>query len=191
MTCISRIYQDIGYDCDNKKIGGVNQSILLVNRPDISTKTVQVDAVTGKHNVSAVTLVTGATGYLISSVDTKKQIFDVDATFNYVEDGSNDWTHSVGLRTWNLTETDMAYINSLSGGADLVAFAKDSDGWKVYGLQGGLSMTEGKYNSNENKGNFVFRIASSGTNLEPSAPYVYFDTDEATTEANIAAKLAS
>lgn len=190
-TCIGRIYQDIGFDCDNKKTGGVTQSILLVNRQDIESKTTDIDAATGKHSLTNVTLKTGTTGYLITSIDSKKQIFDVDATFNYVEDAPNDWTHSVGLRTWNLTEADMTYINSLGDGVDIVAFAKDSDGWKVYGIHSGLTMTEGKLNSKENKGNFVFRLASSGTDLEPYAPLVYLDTDEATTEANITGKLAA
>ncbi len=188
-----KIISDFLVGCADVIKGGIEQSIVLINRTDIdkSASVVDTDVLTGKHTITSLVLNTGTTGYVIEGIG-NKQIFSAGYTLNNADDQPNDFTHTLALRLFNCTEASAALVNSLALGADLVAVVKNKSGcFEILGYDGGLKVSEASKNSAENKGSVVFTLSSSANDTEPYVPYQYLDTDTATTQAAYDNKFAA
>lgn len=188
-----RVIGDFSVACGQAIKGGVEQYFVVINRSDIdyANSVVNSDSTTGSHSISNIALVTGATGYRIEGIG-NKQIFTTGYNQNTADDQPNDFTHTATMRLFGCSEAEDAFVNGLALGADLVVVAKQKSGcYKVYGWHAGLKATEITQNSNENKGTHVITLASEGEDTEPFVPYTYFNTDEATTDADVASKFAA
>jgi len=191
MTC-GKILADILFDCNTPPKGGIEQTIVLINREDINKagSTIDSDVATGKHTITSLALNTGATGYNITGLP-GKQIFTTSVTPNVAEDQPDDFTHAVNIRLFNCNETSASLMNNLAVGADLVAVVRNKSGCiEVFGWDAGLKLSEGSRNSNENRGSWLVTLSSTGTDTEPKTPYIFFNTDEATSIARFEAKFA-
>ena len=192
MSC-GKILGDILKDCNDVLKGGIEQGIVLINRSDIdyANSVVDSDITAGTHKITTLQLKTGTTGYLIEGIG-GKQIFTAGYTANVADDQPDDFTHSVSLRLFNCSEASASFMNNLAAGADLAAVVRHKNGcYSVYGWDAGLKISEATLNSNENKGAAVFTLSSSSTDTEPKVPYIYFDTDDATSESNFVLKFAA
>lgn len=192
MDC-GKILSDLMYDCSKPPITGIEQRIVLINRADIdkTATTIDSDNTTGKHVITNLALNTGATGYLITGINSK-QIFTSGWNINVAEDQPDDFTHMVTIRLFNCDEASASFVNNLASGADLVAVVLKKNGCiEVYGYNSGLKISEGTNNSNENKGTSVITLSSLGVDTEPKVPYLYLDTDEATSLDKFNAKFSA
>ncbi len=179
-------------DCNSIIIKGIEQSILLINRCDILSYT--VDKTSTTHKATSIVLNTAALGYLIQGVS-GKTLFTAGHSKNENDDAPDDVTHFVNLRGWNLTESNLAYVRELIKGADLVAITLDKadpldvNKYKVYGLENGLKLGDYAQNTGENRGAFIYTLTSKDPDFETDPPLVWLETDVATTDAKYAAKL--
>ena len=189
MDC-SKIIEDVLYECDNPPVAGIKQKVVLINKSDILEVVKDNDPSTGKHRAT-ITLKEGKTGYFITGPEGSK-IFTAGYTPNVADDQPTDFTQTVAVRVLNHGEKANILMNSLSQSGNVVAIVSKEQGYyEIYGLDAGLKLTEGGSNSNENKGALSITLASKGIDTEPKTPYIYFDTDEATTEANFENKLSA
>ena len=181
-------------DCNSTVVKGIEQSILVINRCDIDSYT--VDKTDTTHKATAITLKTGSQGYLIQGVD-GKSLFTASHALNSNDDAPDDWTHTIAMRGWNLSEENLIYIRSLGRGADLVAItldktaASDESKYKVYGLENGLKLGEYAQNTGENRGAFIYTLTSKEPDFETDPPLVWLEADTPATDAKYVAQLAA
>lgn len=179
-------------NCDSTIVKGVEQSMMVINKCDIKSYTVDKTATT--HKATSIVLETGKTGSIIQGIS-GKSLFTASHSLNSNDDAPDDWTHTVNMRGWNLTEANLIYIRSLGRGAELVVITLDKTAstdvnkYKVYGLENGLKLTEYAQNTGENRGAFIYSLASKDPDFETDPPLVWFDTDLVTTDSQYAAKL--
>ncbi|TSE05254.1 hypothetical protein [Aquimarina algiphila] len=180
-------------DCNSIIVKGIEQAVLLINRCDIDNYSV-VKSDT-EHKATAINLKPGTTGYLIKGLN-GKSLFNASHSINVNDDAPDDWNHTVALRGWNLTEANLVYIRNLGRGADLVAITLDKTAsddlnkYKVYGLENGLKIGEYSQNTGENKGAFIYTLASKAPDFETDPPVVWLEADLPATDAKYLNKLA-
>jgi hypothetical protein len=186
-----KVLADQLMDCNSTIVKGIEQAVLLINRCDIESYTLDITDTT--HKATAITLKSGSTGYLIQGVSGKSLFYGSHA-INSNDDAPDDFTHTVGLRMYNLTESNLIYIRSLGKGADVVAITLDKaqgdDKYKVYGIENGLKVGEYAQNTNENRGAAIYTLTSKDPDFESYPPVVWLESDEATTDTKYGDKLA-
>lgn len=145
MACISKLTSAIVYDCDSGATGLV--SAIIINKSDIASYTVNANTA----NVSAVTLIGGATPY---KIDTVKRSLVVSASLRVNDGAPNAYSHSASIiQTSNDSTAARTTLNDIANGS-FVIMAK----WagravaEVYGLYYGLSATGVENNSHDNGG---------------------------------------
>jgi len=201
MATCGNIFANLSISCTDKPTGGLEQQIVLINRADIDLTASVVDSTlsssAGTHKVTSLVCKAGKTGYEISSYNDKRLLL---AAFNLNrnEDGPNDYTHSINIRAFDLSEETLVFLKGLGEGAEVVAVIQYNDkgalsanAFGVYGFSKGLKVGEMAYNSNENKGMTMITLASQEPDLEPFPPMLYFDTDYATGLAAFENKFAT
>lgn len=192
-TICGKILSDQLMDCNSTIIKGIEQAIILINRCDIETYT--LDRTDTTHKATAINLRSGSTGYLLQGVS-GKNLFFASHSMNENDDAPNDVAHTISLRGFNLTEENLIYIRGLVKGADLVAItldktqSTDEDKYKVYGIENGLKLGEYAQSTNENRGAFVYTLSSREPDFETGPPLVWLESDVATTDAKYSNKLA-
>lgn len=200
MAICGKIFSEQSFDCDSKPTGGIEQTIILINREDINLSTTVLDRTltdsSGTHKITTLELASGTTGYEFTSIRSKR-LFSAGANININDDGPNDWTHTLNTRVFNLCEESLVFLKGLGEGAEVVAVVQTNDkgtnsacAFQVYGFDKGLKLLEATYNSNENKGTVPVVLASQEPDLEPYPPMLYLDTDYATSLAAFENKFA-
>lgn len=186
-----KIVADQLIDCDSEFVKGIEQQVLIINRCDIESFT--VDKTEATHKATAITLKSGSTGYIIQGLSNKSLFYGAHSIVSN-DDTPDSFLHTIGLRGYNLTEENLIYIRNLGKGADLVAITLDKaqgdDKYKVYGLQSGLKVGEYSQNTNESSGAFIYTLTSKEPDTESDPPLVWFEADEASTDSKFAGKLA-
>ena len=193
MAICGKIFSEQSFDCDLKPTGGLDQTIILINKDDIDLTSSVVDRTltdtAGTHKVTTLQLQSGKTGFEFTSIRSKR-LFSAGASININDDSPNDWTHTINTRVFNLCEESLVFLKALGEGAELVAIVQSNDkglanacAFQVYGWDKGLKLTEATFDSNENKGTIPLVLSSQEPDLEPYPPMLYLDTDYATTLA--------
>jgi hypothetical protein len=201
MATCGNIFAGQSISCTDKPTGGIEQRIVLINRADIDLTASTVDstltATAGTHKVTSLACKSGKTGYEFSSY-TDKRLFSAAFNINRNEDAPNDYTHTLTLRAFDLSEASLTMLKALGEGAEVVAIIEYNDkgsaqanAFGVYGFTKGLKVGEMTYNSNENKGTVLLTMASQEPDLEPFPPMLYSDTDYATSLAAFEALFAT
>jgi hypothetical protein len=187
MATCGNIFTGQSISCTDKPTGGIEQRIVLLNRADIDLTASTVDstltATAGTHKVTSLACKSGKTGYEFSSY-TDKRLFSAAFNINRNEDAPNDYTHTLSLRAFDLSEASLVMLKALGEGAEVVAIieyndkgASEANAFGVYGWSKGLKVGEMTFNSNENKGTVLLTMASQEPDLEPFPPMLYSDTD--------------
>ena len=192
MSTCGAIFAGHAADCNTRTKAGAEQTVLLFNREDIDLGTTVVDSTegaSGTHKISTFQLKAGKTGYKFQGLGDKQHIADL---FEFIrnEEGYNEFAHRLRLRLYGLSETDMVTLKGLAKGANLVAMveskskgANNADAFRVLGFDAGLKLQEAVYDTNENTGQMPLVLSSIEPDLESNPPYIYFDTDYATSKA--------
>lgn len=190
-SCDFLLAQDIAPDCENPQVGGMENLAILINRADVDFATLVKDPTNaaivktlaikvGKQGYSV--LQTGATPFsgtqTAFTAGTYRNKFTKDLQF-LIPDHSPDICKNV--------------VDNLANGVFVAVVQnkyKGADGkakYEIYGLEGGLRMTEAPRDANsaDTDGGWLVKMQE----VAPSSGIFLWDTDEATTDAAFEALL--
>lgn len=186
------VLNDLVYSCDNKSVGGLVQTVKLINRCDLEpgdwTLTRSMTSLACSHLIAY----SGTDPATLNGVSVQgipgKRLLSASFTSSNTDYGWY-WTHIVNLFSQGLTREAICNLKALGEGAELIAIVEQNfkgtnsqDAFMVYGWDAGLKLGDFTYNSNENNGNSVIPLTSIDPDLEPYPPMVLFMTDYATTK---------
>lgn len=176
MACIKKITVPIVYDCDNKPIAGLETRALMANRADIDFAAIVRSA--DGTTITNLPMIGAAVGFPIDDI---KNLNNANSEFVKGE-MDNAHKHSFLGRIFNLDPASLVTVNALADGAEVVIIVESkykgtdqASAFKIFGLDVGLTMQEGKYGSGENKGVYTFTVGSEDGYEEPKALYFWLE----------------
>lgn len=183
---------DIIYNCEDKAVGGIVQTLKLINRCDIdlSEWTVTRGGTTNCANLITSTATDPAT---MASITVQgipgKRLLNAGFSSSNTDYGWY-YTHFVNLFAQGLTQEVLCKIDAFGNGAEVIAIveqnfkgATDKDAFMIYGWDAGLKLGDMTFDTNENNGNTIIPLTSLDPDLEPHVPLTFLITDYATTKA--------
>lgn len=187
------VKNDLTYNCDNKAIGGITQTVKLINRCDLNLADWTVSRAgtptTCANNVKYVgTDPITANAVTVQGIPGKRLLNFTFASSN-TEFG---WyfTHALNLFAQGLSQQVLCNIRDFSAGAEVVAIVEQNfkgednlDAFVVLGWDAGLKLGDMTFDANANNGNTILPITSLDPDLEPYPPLTLLMTDYATTKA--------
>lgn len=191
MTNCGKLTRGARYDCDNPAQGGVEKDVILVNKDDILgvTRT----SIEGVEFITDLVLKNNAIGYEFQGFGTSvvpSHTLRRSAT-------SVTYDHIVQLQVFEVNQWQKNNLEKAALGRQVAIvknFSNDLDRnyFEIYGLDIGLQLNEltREPSNSETGGSFtgIFRTLEDRPG-EKKMPVTWFDTDLATTEAKIRAKL--
>lgn len=187
------VLNDLLYDCENKAVGGIVQTIKLINRCDIDLSDWTLERSMSPDDCEHSVEYTGEdpselNARTVQGIPGKRLL---NAGFN---SSSTDYgwyyTHFVNLFNQGLTAQGLCNIKAFGEGADVIAIVEQNfkgtdnqDAFLVYGFDTGLKLGDVAYDSNENNGNTIIPLTSLDPDLEPFPPMRLLMTDYETTKA--------
>lgn len=194
MANCAKIINDSLNSCENKSVGGLEQTVKLINRDDILANladfTVQRTlGPTCQHTISAYAGDPADLNAVTFEGIPSKQLLSASFALS-ITDYADMFTHTVNLFSSGMSSATVCNIKALAVGAEVVAIvqnkdkgANNQDAFWVYGWDNGLKIGEFTWSSNENNGNSIIPLASREPNLEKDPPLRLLLTDYATTKA--------
>ena len=182
----------VSYNCDEKPVGGIEQRVWLFNIEDVdrTASVVNRDSTGNIHNISNFSLVTGANLYAFEGIDSLSVLYS-----GYTSEATDYglyMIHMVNIAIYNQCEESMVLLNKFLNGARVGAIVENKGkgadnecAYSILGYERGMTSQEIAYNSNENNGVVPLVLQSTSTSLERYTPYVYLETDYATTTTKI------
>lgn len=188
-TCVNEIMMDLGFDCANPPVKGLEKEILLINRNDIDFGASQLS----DNKITSLVLKSGKKGYVARFA--KDTHISVATKPEFSDDELNGHRHSVGLRIYGKTVEECNQIDKLVAGASLVAVVQNKgkgtnaqDAFDVYGWFLGLEATEGE--GRTNGGEYILTLSTPSGQKEPKNVLRWLETDYTTTKTKFDNKLA-
>jgi hypothetical protein len=182
-TLCSQIGADILFNCNNKPVAGVEQRLVLINRPDLDALGITLDETYPNSLITGIELKTGKIGYEIQGI---KQIMNFTNSLVTDEASFDGVKHSItGIKIYDPSEITRDEINKYVGGAEVYAVLERK--WKgvdnahaflFFGKSFGLIISELKDESVD--GIIQISLSTPGNAKEPFLPHIYRDTDYAT-----------
>lgn len=180
------VLNDLIYDCDNKSVGGIVQTIKLINSCDINiadwTINREMSPTECTHNIEfSGEDPASLNARTVTSLPGKRLL---NATF---ASSNNDYgwyyTHTVNLFAQGLSEQGLCNIKAFGEGAQVIAIieqnnkgADGADAFLVYGWDTGLKLGDMTHDFNENNGNSIIPLSSLDPDLEKHPPLVLRQT---------------
>jgi len=188
----SVVKSDMTYNCDNKAVGGIVQTVKLINRCDIdpSEWTIAPAGATGCRLEITTSLADPATlnAVTIQGIPGKR-LLNAGFTSSNTDFG---WyfTHTLDLFAQGLSREALCNLKAFADGAEVVAIVEQNfkgldnkDAFLVLGWDAGLKLGDVTFSTNENNGNAIIPLTSLDPDLEPNPPMIFLKTDYATTKA--------
>lgn len=194
INCEDKLSADIIKDCDNKPIGGLEVSAVLINFDDIDKTTSTLDA-TNDLIITNLSTFTGTAGFALEGI---KQTNGASFELVKKEDTYDAYKHlfsGIILTPSAANKKSMAEI--ASGGRYVVVVEKKfkgadlDDAFEVLGWDSGLVISTLIWNSKEADGVIKFELASEDAYEEPEMTRNNLETDYATTKTAFDAKYAT
>ncbi|MNK87369.1 hypothetical protein D3C87_1073050 [compost metagenome] len=189
----SVVKNDLVYDCNSKPVGGIVQTVKLINKCDIDASEWTITRTgTGATcaNLITTTMTDPATANAITiqGIPGKRLLNFGFATSN-TEFGWY-YTHTLNLFSQGLSQSALCNLKAFSDGAEVIAIVEQNfkgidskDAFIVLGWDTGLKLGDMTFDSNENNGNSIIPLTSLDPDLEPNPPLTFLMTDYATTKA--------
>lgn len=137
MACIKKLTADIAYDCANLgELGGVGEidEAIIINSSDISS-------IAEANGAGTITMLTGAKGYIVNSVNNSVMYQDAIKTNDTVPAAEDQSVIIKVLRSGNLTDYRKV-IDQLIGGNFRVAFKSKNGEYFLAGAFCGLEASD-------------------------------------------------
>ena len=187
-TCITKLTSGFTADCDNLPIAGLEADVTVLNFEDIDRTLTTLNA--DKTLITALTMNTGTNGYKWEGFKQSNV-----AGFETVERDNlpDGFKHRLSGVIYKLSADARKELNALARGARLVIIverkfkggATQDCAFEVYGYDSGMELAEGTMVTNENAGTVQLTVETPDGEEEPNVPYLFFDTDYATTKAAV------
>ena len=194
LNCEEKLAADIIKDCDNKPVGGLEVSAVLINLDDIDKVATTFDA-TNDLIITNLATKSATTGYLLEGI---KQTNGASWEFVEKEDTFDGYKHlfaGVILTPSAANKKLMAQL--ASGGRYVVVVEKkfkgalSVDAFEVLGYNAGLKVKTAIWNSKESDGVIKFELASDDGYEEPEMTRNLLETDYDTTATAFTGKFAT
>ena len=182
MSLCGGISADNLSNCDNPLQAGTEDEMLVINREDIASITVNS---TDNVTVEDITLKTGTKAFII---DGKRN--SIAPSFAMVQTGVfKMFDHIVNAKGFDISADAKAEMNNVKEGRYVILtnnFYSGTDGnskFEIYGITTGLEVTALTRNPNDDTQGAFDITFGTDLNKEPKVPAALFITDEATTNA--------
>jgi hypothetical protein len=189
------VSNNMTYDCNNKAIGGIVQTVKLINRCDIdptewTVTRAPVPPATGCANLITSSATDPGTMAAITVQGIPgKRLLDFGFTTTNTDFGTY-FTHTVNLFAQGLSQQTLCNIKDFANGAEVIAIVEQNfkgvdkaSAFVVLGWDAGLKIADMAFAVNENNGNSIIPLSSLDPDLEPYPPLTFLKTDYATTKA--------
>lgn len=178
MSCITKIAAAVLNACDKPSVGGLSDSVVLINYEDYEGATITYNS-TNTLLVENIVLPGTTLGYKFEFVDDT-----INATSVY-DIASKTYTHSL-LGMLNVSSADIKKnlndaVNGRFVGIVTNRTPEGSVKFEIYGSSSGMKITQVDKDSNANSGNYQLTMASTEKSRERYAPLSFFKTDIPTT----------
>lgn len=170
------------YDCNNKPVGGIVQTMKLLNRCDIDLDEWDVSRAPTPPATGCANNITfsGTDPATLAAITVQaipgKRLLDFGFTSSNTDFGTY-FTHTVNLFSQGLTQQTLCNINDFANGAEVIAIVEmnfkgtsQKDAFIVLGWDAGLKISDMTFAVNENNGNTIIPLSSLDPDLEPYAP---------------------
>jgi hypothetical protein len=194
MACEKNITSGFELDCTSIPTKGIVQSVTIMNTSDIDKGATVFNATNEELIESMVLKSGGKQAYLMTGV---KTLLNGQATFAPKDDTFDGWIHTLIGYIGDLNPSVLEQLKAYTNGAEITAILEmkylGADGtgssrYKVFGYDQGMVLTEAVFDANVN-GGLPFTLSNKDGFENNGFPYAFFDTDDATTEAAVAALL--
>lgn len=185
ISCERILDRDFKYDCDNPPLQGLTDIVALINYNDIDRAATTFDP-NNKQLMTDLVLKAGKRAYrlegyrLSNSAQASLVVKEAPAV--------NAFLHTIGGVGVQVDAEQLDAISKLAQGAKMVAVverkfkgANQESAFLVFGYDSGMELATADYNSNEASGTLPFTIANPSDEEEPRPPYIWLNTDYATT----------
>jgi len=194
LNCEDKLAADIIKDCDNKPIGGLEVSAVLINFDDIDKATSTLDAANDLIITNLSTLST-TSGFALEGI---KQTNGASFELVKKEDSFDAYKHLFsGVILTPSAANKKSMANIASGGRYVVVVEKkfkgasQAEAFEVLGWDSGLVISTLVWNSKESDAVIKFELASEDGYEEPEMSRNNLETDYATTKIAFDAKYAT
>lgn len=182
MSC-GTITKGASASCTSPLKSGTKPRLLLANYDDVLSVT---ESASTPDLITAITMATNTVFYVFEGY---KQ--DVKPTQEVIDSGSgqNLFSHKVSFVVYDISQTQKTNLQRMAKGrfvAVLENKGKGSDSFEVYGLGSGMELVPGLVRDPlANGGGYLINLSTADGEFEPKLPQTYFDTDYATTLADM------
>lgn len=194
LNCEDKLAADIIKDCDNKPVGGLEVSAVLINFDDIDKTTSTLDP-TNDLIITNLSTYSTKSGFALEGI---KQTNGASFELVKKEDSYDMYKHLFsGVILTPSAANKKSMANIASGGRYVVVVEKKfkgallADSFEVLGWDSGLVISTLVWNSKESDGVIKFELASEDGYEEPEMSRNNLETDYATTKVAFAAKYAT
>jgi len=186
MSCLDGVAANIASTCATQPSGGLEVTAYILNREDV--------AIT--YDVTNELLITGMVNaatkkaYSITGV---KKLLNAGSDIVIADDRANKYSHYFNFQQFEFDSDAVLNVDNID---DVVIIVEtrdettDGDGmFRVYGAKFGLWKSTDTHRANDINGVRNLELTSLPGQEEPWSRYVFFDTDYATTLAEVVALL--
>lgn len=166
--CIIGLTNDVGFDCESKPIGGIEQRVLLLNYLDIDRKQTRWNDT--KTIITKLFLKEDKIGYLFTGI---KKNFN-----GHIKIKGNGFEHGVNLTIYNSDDNSNNQINQIVKGGLYVGIVelkakgvRQRNAFEVLGYNYGLEAVELHRNYNENDGIYKLQLVTPAKLIEQKTAY--------------------
>lgn len=177
---------DLGYDCENGSIGGLETNVVIINRKDIDQSSIAYDGA-NKMILTGFSLLSGKTGFALQGI---KQTNSTAFELVKKETSADKKKHIFSGIILTLSAANKLQLQLMSEGGNYVLAvekkwkgASDVDAFDLLGIDSGLELNVSTYNSNENDGTATIELSSVDDFEEPKFPVTLLLADYASTKA--------
>lgn len=194
LNCEDKLSADIIKDCDNKPIGGLEVSAVLINFEDIDKSASTLDA-TNDLIITNLATASSTSGFSLEGI---KQTNGASFELVVKEDTFDAYKHLFsGVILTPSAANKKAMAEIASGGRYVVVVEKkfkgedQAEAFEVLGWDSGLIISTLVWNSKESDGVIKFELASQDAYEEPEMTRNLLETDYTTTKTAFDAKFAT
>lgn len=191
MTCVTKLAENILFDCANKPRKGIDGSkAVIINWDDIDFAGSTVSGA----QITDLVLKSGTTGI---SLAWYKDLASSNSTFAPNTEDVDGFLNAFLARMGVTSKEHAERANELKNGRFIVVYeskykgALSVDAFKVRGWETGLRLTELSENTLENSGSLLFTLATEEGDTEEYPYHTFLETDYATSKATFDALFAT
>jgi len=184
VDCTGALTANITYDCANAPVGGIEQSVKLINQADIDYAETTFSS-TNPALITSLVLKADAQAYTLTGV---KQTNGKSWELVKKDNAPDKFMHAFSGVILNPSAANKLQASALAQGSRYVVVVEQkwkgvnsADAFEVLGIRAGLEIATMTNNSAENDNTIVLTLASASGFEEPNMAATLLETDYATT----------